>query len=80
MACGTPVIASNVSSLPEVVGEVGVQVDPRDVAAIARALTAMIEQSDLRANTIAAGIHRARLFTWEKAAAELLAIYDAMKR
>lgn len=80
MACGTPVIASNVSSLPEVVGEVGLQVDPRDVAAITRALRAMIDQSELRATTIAAGLERARLFTWEKAASQLLAIYDSLKR
>ena len=80
MACGTPVIASNVSSLPEVVGDVGLQVDPRDVADITRALRVMIEQSDLRSNTIAAGLDRARLFTWEKAARELLSIYDGLKR
>ncbi len=60
MACGTPVIASNVSSLPEVVGDVGVQVDPRDVDDITRALSLMIERSDLRDNSIAAGIDRAR--------------------
>ncbi len=79
MACGTPVIASNVSSLPEVVGEVGLQVDPRNVADITRALRAMIERSDLRENTIAAGLDRARLFTWEKAARELLSIYDDLR-
>ncbi len=76
MACGTPVIASNVSSLPEVVGDVGLQVDPRDVADVTRALRTMIEQSDVRATSIAAGLDRARTFTWEKAARELLAIYD----
>jgi glycosyltransferase involved in cell wall biosynthesis len=79
MACGTPAVASNVSSLPEVIGDVGLQVDPRDVSAIARALDQMLTQSDLRAASIAAGIERARTFTWEKAARELLAIYDAMK-
>ncbi|MBI5567635.1 MAG: glycosyltransferase family 4 protein [Chloroflexi bacterium] len=80
MACGTPVIASNVSSLPEVVGDVGLQVDPRDVSAITRALRAMLERSDLRETSIAAGLDRARTFTWEKAANQLLSIYDAMKR
>ncbi len=80
MACGTPVIASNVSSLPEVVGDVGLQVDPRDVDDITRALSLMIERSDLRNTSITAGIDRARTFTWEKAAKELLEIYDSMTR
>ena len=80
MACGTPVIAANVSSLPEVVGEVGLQVDPRDVSDITQALRMMIEQSDLRNNAVAAGLDRARLFTWEKAARELLAIYEVITK
>jgi glycosyltransferase involved in cell wall biosynthesis len=79
LACGTPVVASNVSSLPEVIGEAGLQVDPRDVNAIARALDQLLTQPDLRATSIAAGIERARTFTWEKAAGELLTIYDKMK-
>jgi glycosyltransferase involved in cell wall biosynthesis len=79
MACGTPAVASNVSSLPEVIGDAGLQVDPRDVSAIARAFDQMLTKSDLRATSIAAGIERARTFTWEKAAGELLAIYDKMK-
>jgi glycosyltransferase involved in cell wall biosynthesis len=78
MACGTPAIASNTSSLPEVIGEAGLQVDPRDVDAIAGALQAMIGQSDLRDRARAAGIERAHLFTWEKAAQELLSIYDRL--
>jgi glycosyltransferase involved in cell wall biosynthesis len=76
MACGTPVIGSKASSLPEVIGEAGVQVDPRDVADIAHALQQMIEQPDLRARSIELGLERAKLFTWDKAARELLAIYD----
>jgi len=76
MACGTPVIGSNTSSLPEVIGAVGLQVDPRDVDAIANALKMMLTQSDLRARAMVAGIDRARLFTWVAAAQKLLAIYD----
>lgn len=75
MACGTPVIGSNTSSLPEVIGDAGLQVDPRSVAAIAHALTTMLAPSDLRERSIAGGVDRARLFTWERAARELLAIY-----
>jgi len=75
MACGTPVIGSNTSSLPEVIGGAGLQVDPRDVAAIVHAMKTMLAPSDLREHSIAGGIDRARSFTWEKAARELLAIY-----
>ena len=76
MACGTPVIGSNVSSLPEVIGDVGLQVDPRSVDDIARALRQMIEQPELRERSIGLGLERAKLFTWDKAARELLSIYD----
>ena len=76
MACGTPAIASNVSSLPEVIGDAGLQVDPRDVDAIAQALQQMLTLPDLRERSIAAGSERARSFTWDKAACQLLALYD----
>jgi glycosyltransferase involved in cell wall biosynthesis len=80
MACGTPVIGSNVSSLPEVIGDVGLQVDPRNVDDIARALTQMLERPVLREGSIGLGLERAKLFTWDKAARELLAIYDQVAR
>jgi len=76
MACGTPVIGSNVSSLPEVIGDVGLQVDPRNVDDIAHALRQMIDQPELRERSIGLGLERAKMFTWDKAARELLGIYD----
>jgi glycosyltransferase involved in cell wall biosynthesis len=76
MACGTPVIGSNTSSLPEVMGDVGPQVDPQNVADIAHALQQMIDQPELRGRSIGLGLERAKLFTWEKAARKLLSIYD----
>jgi glycosyltransferase involved in cell wall biosynthesis len=76
MACGTPVIGSNTSSLPEVIDDVGIQVDPRETGDIARALQQMLDQPELRVRSIGAGLVRTKLFTWEKAAQELLAIYD----
>jgi glycosyltransferase involved in cell wall biosynthesis len=75
MACGTPVVGSNVSSVPEVIGSAGLQVDPRDVDAIADALKRMLTQADLRERSIAAGIERAKQFTWEQSAQQLLSIY-----
>ena len=80
MACGTPVIGSNASSLPEVIGDVGLQVDPRSVDDIARALQQMIDRPELRERSIGLGLERAKLFTWDKAARELLAIYDQIAR
>jgi glycosyltransferase involved in cell wall biosynthesis len=76
MACGTPVIGSNTSSLPEVIGEAGLQVDPRNVDNIAHALRQMIDQPELRTRSIGLGLEHAKLFTWDKAARELLTIYD----
>lgn len=68
MACGTPVVASWTSSLPEVVGEAGVQVDPESVEDIVRGLRIVLEDPERRAALQAAGQERARPFTWEAAA------------
>ncbi len=78
MACGTPVIGSKASSLPEVIGEAGLQVDPHSVDDIARAMRQMMDQPELRARSIGLGLERAKLFTWDKAARQLLAIYDRL--
>lgn len=79
MACGTPVVGSNISSLPEVIGEAGLQVDPRSVDDIASALQQMIDRPELCQRSIGLGLERAKMFSWDKAARELLAIYDQLK-
>ena len=76
MACGVPVITSDVSSLPEVVGDAGVLVDPTDTHAIAEALIAMNGDAGGRARFRAAGLDRAAQFSWERAARETLAVYE----
>lgn len=76
MASGVPVVTSNVSSLPEVVGDAALSVNPRDTAALAAALERALTDSAWRAEASARGIARARTFTWEKAGRELLAVYD----
>lgn len=76
MACGTPVIASNASSLPEVVGDAGLQVPPDDVAALARAIQRLIADADLRARLRAAGLARAATFTWEETARRTVEVYE----
>ena len=68
MACGTPVIASNVTSLPEVVGESGVLVDPTDVDALAEAMVHVTQDAAIRAECRTKGLERARMFTWERTA------------
>ena len=75
MACGTPVITSNTSSLPEVVGDAALLVDPYDVEAIAEALARLLEDKELRQRLREAGLARARLFSWERTARETIAAY-----
>ncbi|MBN1484694.1 MAG: glycosyltransferase family 4 protein [Chloroflexia bacterium] len=72
MACGTPVLTSDAASLPEVVGEAAVLVDPLDVAGIAAGLRRLIEDGALRQSLRAAGLERARGFSWERSARQLL--------
>jgi glycosyltransferase involved in cell wall biosynthesis len=68
MACGTPVVASNVSSLPEVAGDAAVLVDPLDPGSIAHGLERVLRDDALRRTLIAAGERRAGAFTWEDTA------------
>ena len=75
MACGVPVVTSNASSLPEVVGDAGAQVDPLDVDGLAAALERAVRDETWRATAIARGMARARDFTWPRAARRLLEVY-----
>jgi len=76
MACGTPVVTSNVSSLPEVAGNAGLMVDPYDVPALAAAVTRALRDENWRAFAGEAGQRRAQTFTWRRAAEQLLEVYD----
>jgi glycosyltransferase involved in cell wall biosynthesis len=76
MACGTPVIASNVSSLPEVVGDAGILVEPTDTEGLAEALSQLLTDQPLREELRSKGLQRAGNFTWSRAAAETAAVYD----
>ena len=68
MASGTPVVASNQASLPEVVGDAGVQVDPLDVEAIADGVFRVISDSMLRNELQRKGLARAKQFSWDETA------------
>lgn len=80
MASGTPVITSNVSSLPEVVGDAAILIDPYDAGAIADALCRVSEDADLRADLSARGLARAREFSWERSVRQIHDIYDEVLR
>lgn len=80
MACGTPVITSNLSSLPEVAGDAGILVDPLDNEAISDAILSTLTDADLRQQRVAAGFAQVKHFTWARAASQLKSIYDAMLR
>lgn len=78
MACGTPVITSNLASLPEVAGDAALLVDPYQVGAIADAMNTLLKDSQLRATLRTAGLNRANQFSWAKtgkATAEILQRY-----
>lgn len=72
MASGTPVCASDISSIPEVVGDAGLLFDPQDPGAIADSLGRILLDPELRERLVALGLARAPLFSWDKAAAEIL--------
>ncbi len=75
MHCGAPVIASRTSSLPELVGEAGLLVNPLDVEDIARAMQQIIEPAT-RQRLIAAGHNQAQRFTWAASAQQVMALWD----
>ncbi len=75
MACGTPVICSNVGSLAEIAGTAAVLVDPMDVNDIARAIKDVLEQAPLRSSLIDEGFKQARRFSWQRAVGEMEKIY-----
>jgi glycosyltransferase involved in cell wall biosynthesis len=76
MACGTPVVTSNVSSLPEVVGDAAIQVNPENVFEIARGIRDALLDDALRARLIQEGREHASQFSWDRTAREVLEIYN----
>ena len=76
MACGAAVVASNSSSLPEVVGDAGVLVEPTDASALADAIGALLDDPARRAELGRAAVTRARLFSWRQMAEATVNVYD----
>jgi glycosyltransferase involved in cell wall biosynthesis len=75
MACGTPVISSNSSSLPEVIGDAGILIDPYQVEDIAAAMNKVVASSSLREEMSCQGMEQARRFSWTRCAQETLQVY-----
>jgi glycosyltransferase involved in cell wall biosynthesis len=75
MAVGCPVACSNTSSIPEVVGDAAVTFDPDSVEAMAHAMTALADDSALRARCRETGFARAQMFTWQRCATQTRAVY-----
>ena len=77
MACGTPVVCSHVSSLPEVVGDAALIINPENVFDIARGMREVL-LNDACGELIERGLEQARSFSWERTAAQVLQNYEEM--
>ena len=80
MTCGTPVIVANRASLPEVIGDAGILIDPADPADIANGMERVLTDTRLRQHLREAGIERASMFSWEKTALATLRAYRNVMR
>jgi glycosyltransferase involved in cell wall biosynthesis len=80
MAAGAPVITSNVSSLPEVVGDAALLVDPMDAGAIADAMVRVLTDEALRATLIARGYERVKAFSWDRSVRRVREVYAELGR
>ena len=80
MACGTPVVTSDASSLPEVVGDAALLIDPQSVDEIAKAMLLIAGDGALRENLKMKGLERAECFTWEKTAEKLRKLIEEVAK
>jgi glycosyltransferase involved in cell wall biosynthesis len=78
MASGCPVVASNLSSIPEIAGDAAVLVDPHDADAVAAALLRMMDDPSHRADLRERGLRRAATFTWTAAAQQTIDVFRAV--
>jgi len=76
MACGTPVICSRTSSLPEVAGDAALMIDPERIESLVDAMSRMIHEPELRVRLAEKGLAQAAKFTWQETARRTLAVYE----
>ncbi|MBU1880302.1 MAG: glycosyltransferase family 4 protein, partial [Chloroflexi bacterium] len=74
MACGVPVVCANVGALPEVAGDAALLVEPTDTAALTEAMRRTLTDAGLRRDLVARGFRQAARFSWDRCAAETLAV------
>jgi glycosyltransferase involved in cell wall biosynthesis len=78
MACETPVVTSNTSSMPEIAGQAALLVDPLDVDQIKQAMQAVLSRADLAATLVERGSEWINHFTWHETARRVAAVYQAV--
>jgi len=78
MACGTPVITSNTSSLPEVVGDAAIVVDPYDVDKLVEEMYQLLTDDGLKKEMIRKGLKRSKIFSWDESARKTLKVYKEL--
>jgi glycosyltransferase involved in cell wall biosynthesis len=76
MACGTPILTSNVNGLKEIAGDAALLIDPKDTESIANGIVRILSDSQLRESLSCKGLERASLFTWDRCAQETLAVLE----
>jgi glycosyltransferase involved in cell wall biosynthesis len=75
MTSGVPVVASNISSLPEVVGDAALLIDPHDIEGLTVAIWRVLTEKELREDLVCKGLKRAEVFSWKEAARKTLEVY-----
>ena len=80
MSCGAPVICSNRTSLPEVVGDAAISLNPGDTGAMVDAMYGILTNQSLRADLCVRSLQRASQFNWRKTASETIAVYEEVFR
>lgn len=76
MACGCPVITSNTSSLPEVVGDAGIMINPNDIDGLTESMLKILTDNQLREEMSRKSLERAKIFSWKKTAKETWKVYE----
>lgn len=78
MGCGTPVITSNLSAMPEVAGDAGLLVDPKSVDELGKAISSLLSDSEKRKKLSELGQKQAKKYSWERTARETMAVYESL--
>lgn len=78
MSCGCPVVTSSTSSIPEVVGDAAIQVNPKDSIALSEAMARILDNNLLATELRAKGLERSRLFSWDRCVSETANVYDQL--